>query len=55
MGRSKDLGDFDKGQIGMRASLKWQGVWVAHGHELFKEGQTTNQRQGVGFLRLIDV
>ena len=32
MGRSKDLSNFDNGQIVMaRASLKWQGLWGAPG------------------------
>ena len=66
MGRSKDLSDFDKGQIVMARRLgqsiseterlvecPWSGVVNTY-RQWSEEGQTTNRRQGVGHPRLID-
>ena len=67
MGRSKDLSDFDKGQIVMASRL---GQSISETARLVgcsrsavestyrqwsEEGQTTNRRQGVGRPRIIDV
>ena len=67
MGRSKDLSNFDKGQIVMARQLDQsiaetarlvgcsRSVVVSIYRQWSEEGQTTNRRQGVGRQRLIDV
>uniref|UniRef100_A0AAY5KPB9 Tc1-like transposase DDE domain-containing protein n=1 Tax=Esox lucius TaxID=8010 RepID=A0AAY5KPB9_ESOLU len=66
MGRSKDLSDFDKGQIVMARRLGQsisetaglvgcsRSTVVSTYRQWSEEGQTTNRRQGVGRPRLID-
>ena len=66
MGRSKDLSDFDKGQIAMARRLGQsisetarlvgcsRSAVVSTYRQWSEEGQTTNRRQGVGCPRLID-
>ena len=66
MGRSKDLSNFDKGQIIMARRLGQSisettrlvecslTAVVSTYRQWSEEGQTTNRRQGVGRPRLID-
>ena len=66
MGRSKDLSDFDKGQVIMAIQLGQsisetarlvgcsRSPVVSTYRQWSEEGQTTNRRQGVGRQRLID-